>query len=394
MARTPKTRTARPLFPNAGVDAWYRTELQKMVRAMSQDMLDRIRAAWHEAGPGLAQDTAPALTAAGVIFRAAGRILLLQRADGTGWGWPGGGVEVGETPEQAARREVLEEISEKYDGPLQFYCVQDWRNVRFVTYVADLPDPFSIDVVLNHEHTATRWVTMEEALAMNLHPGPRATLGIGMAQDAKRLTPAILLDRALSKWGGLWIHRFNVASDKLARQFATKSKRATEAGMMAQLKEAGFTVKFKPTKAIRNAFDAVAAENVGLIRSIPQKYLADVQQTVWQGVASGSDLATVADTIQQKYGIAHRRAALIARDQNHKAKAAIEKANRLEVGITAADWQHSHAGKDPRPTHVAMNGQRYDIAKGMWDSAVQKYIWPGTEINCRCSDRPVIPGFD
>jgi uncharacterized protein with gpF-like domain len=91
--------------------------------------------------------------------------------------------------------------------------------------------------------------------------------------------------------------------------------------------------------------------------------------------------------------VTHRRAALIARDQNAKAKAAIERAEREELGITEAVWQHSHAGVEPRPTHVAMDQQRYTVTQGMWDSEVQKYIWPGTEINCRCTDRAVIPGF-
>jgi uncharacterized protein with gpF-like domain len=53
------------------------------------------------------------------------------------------------------------------------------------------------------------------------------------------------------------------------------------------------------------------------------------------------------------------------------------------LGITEGIWLHSHAGRTPRPTHVAMNGKRYLISKGMWDSAVKKFIWPGEEINCR-----------
>lgn len=222
----------------------------------------------------------------------------------------------------------------------------------------------------------------------------RAWKAAGLAQDAKRPTPAILLERALTKWGGLWTHRLNTASRKIAVQFATKSKRATQAAMSKQLRDAGFTIKFKPTRQIKTAYEAVVAEQVGLIKSIPQKYLGDVQTAVFQNVMQGSDLAALTDQIQAKYGIAHRRAALIARDQNHKAFAAIQRAERLEAGIDEAEWFHSHAGKDPRESHLKMNKKRYKIQKGMWDYAVQRYIWPGTEVNCRCTDAPVIPGFD
>jgi len=54
---------------------------------------------------------------------------------------------------------------------------------------------------------------------------------------------------------------------------------------------------------------------------------------------------------------------------------------------------HSGAGKHPRPTHVAMNGKKYDVNIGMWDEAVKRWVYPGEGINCRCISRPVISGF-
>ncbi|PKB79261.1 MAG: hypothetical protein BZY88_14275 [SAR202 cluster bacterium Io17-Chloro-G9] len=51
------------------------------------------------------------LTAAtnGVIFDGQGRVLLQKRADNGFWGLPGGVIDIGETVEQGAVREVLEE---------------------------------------------------------------------------------------------------------------------------------------------------------------------------------------------------------------------------------------------------------------------------------------------
>ncbi len=47
--------------------------------------------------------------AGGCIFNEVGEILLQRRGDSNKWGFPGGAVELGETPEMAAIREAKEE---------------------------------------------------------------------------------------------------------------------------------------------------------------------------------------------------------------------------------------------------------------------------------------------
>lgn len=47
--------------------------------------------------------------AGGCIFNEKGEVLLQRRGDFGKWGFPGGAVELGETPEQATIREVKEE---------------------------------------------------------------------------------------------------------------------------------------------------------------------------------------------------------------------------------------------------------------------------------------------
>jgi uncharacterized protein with gpF-like domain len=222
-----------------------------------------------------------------------------------------------------------------------------------------------------------------------------AWIDSGMATDANAKRPSsLLVEKALSQWGAAWTNRINEGSRKIAWDFAARNASATDAGVKRSLADAGFTVKFRPTKASKDVLRAVLAENVGLIKSIPQKYLTEVQTVVWQGVMAGSDLRTMSDQLAHRYGVTFRRAALIARDQNAKAKAAMERARREEVGLENAVWMHTDAGVDPRWSHKnEMNGNEYPISEGMWDPMVKKYVWPGTEINCRCVDKAVIPGF-
>lgn len=206
--------------------------------------------------------------------------------------------------------------------------------------------------------------------------------------------PSLLLRSALRKWGGLWVSKFDKLSLDLGQQFARKSFNLTQTQMRSAFKDAGFTVKFEPTPASRAAYQAVVAEQVNLIKSIPQQYLKDVESKVWGSVMKGADMHALSVDLRKTYGITRDRAAIIARDQNNKAKAILEKTRREELGITRAIWQHSAGGKVPRATHVAMSGKAYAIAQGMYDSNEKKYVLPGELINCRCTSRAVIEAFE
>lgn len=209
-----------------------------------------------------------------------------------------------------------------------------------------------------------------------------------LAQDDD---PVVVLRTVMRVWGRIWQKRFDDMAKEIAALFADRSQRHLDVAMRKRLKDAGFTVSFRPTERMVSAYRAVVAENVNLIRSIPREFLKDVESAVWASVMHGGSMSELSTTIREKYGVTYRRAALIARDQVAKSKAVMENARRADLGITEAVWQHSSAGKEPRPTHVAMNGKRFTIADGMYDSAEGRKVQPGELINCRCTSRAVIP---
>ena len=215
---------------------------------------------------------------------------------------------------------------------------------------------------------------------------PRMAALVEQAQDA---SPSAKIKKVLDELARRWTDRFNEYAPKLAEAYLQGAFKASDSAFRAALKEAGWAVDFKMTPAVRDAFNASLEENVGLIRSIPEKYLQQVEGTVMRSYSAGRDLATMVKDLKQLYPAASHRAELIARDQSNKANAVVNRARQMELGITEAIWMHSHAGKNPRPDHVAANGKRYKIAEGCLISGV--YIQPGEEINCRCTSRAVLP---
>lgn len=217
-----------------------------------------------------------------------------------------------------------------------------------------------------------------------------------MAGDDLRYqgSPSMVMQRVMDRLSRKWQKRFDTAAPMLAKYFTTDIAKRNDRAMMAGLKKAGFAIEFKMTAQVNDVLRATMAEQIGLIRSIAQQHMTEVQGLVMRSVAKGGDLGELSKELRQRYGITRRRAEFIASDQNSKATATINRVRQEGLGITEAVWKHSHAGKTPRPSHVAADGTVYKIKEGWADPALDgKRIWPGTEPRCRCFSRPVLTGL-
>lgn len=113
--------------------------------------------------------------AAGVCYLSGNSVLLLLRSPGAGdfpltWCFPAGSIDEGETPEQAAIRESMEEVGHTPEGELRLI---DW-NEGFSTFINVVAEQFT--PTLNDEHIGYVWVPMS-ALPQAMHPGCALTLG-------------------------------------------------------------------------------------------------------------------------------------------------------------------------------------------------------------------------
>lgn len=212
-----------------------------------------------------------------------------------------------------------------------------------------------------------------------------------MAMDA---SPAVFMRDAMKKLAKRWQKRFDDVAAKLADRFAGQAQKNSDVSLYNALDTAGMTVQFTMTPAMNNALQATITENVGLIKSIPEQYLAQVEGLVMRSVGRGRDLSYLTDELQKRYGITRRRAAFIALDQNNKATSVMQAARQQSIGIEEGEWAHSGAGKHPRHSHVKAGKEkkRFRLDKGCYIDG--EWIFPGQLPGCKCGWRPIIPGLN
>jgi 8-oxo-dGTP diphosphatase len=120
---------------------------------------------------------------AGTVIHRRGRMLVIKRAEEPHlglWTYPGGMVEKGESPAEAAEREALEEVGLEVEIEDVFYVASylpaelgrgRWNQVVVIDYLAK---PVGGRVVLNGESSGFRWVLPSEMDALETTPQMRS----------------------------------------------------------------------------------------------------------------------------------------------------------------------------------------------------------------------------
>ena len=116
---------------------------------------------------------------AAIIHDEEGRIFATQRGYGPmkdGWEFPGGKMESGETPEEALKREIWEELETRIEVEQLFKTIDyDYPDFHLTMhcYICKIE---SGKLTLK-EHEAARWLTKEQLSSINWLPADRSIIG-------------------------------------------------------------------------------------------------------------------------------------------------------------------------------------------------------------------------
>lgn len=198
-----------------------------------------------------------------------------------------------------------------------------------------------------------------------------------------------------------WYKIFEKKAREMSRWLADTVKKRTRKDILNQLKKIGMVIEPHFTDAEVKITNSIVEWGISLIKTIPQDYLRNVQETLSEAARQG-DRAAIKEAIVEKFEHplvqteeqAERRAELIAKDQVQKATQEFSRENAKAYGATKAEWIHIPGQYTSRITHIHMDGRIFDIDVGLYDEDVGEYVKPGQLPYCMCSASYIFPGTE
>lgn len=121
--------------------------------------------------PGVTKKRATWVPVVAALIRRQGKVLVGQRPEGASlakaWEFPGGKIELGESPEEALARELREELGVEAEiGPLKMVGTHTYGKTGILFLFYDVR--YWKGQIKPQQHMDLRWVTPKELTTMDL----------------------------------------------------------------------------------------------------------------------------------------------------------------------------------------------------------------------------------
>ena len=150
-----------------------------------------------------------------------------------------------------------------------------------------------------------------------------------------------------------------------------------------QLSQALGADVFVNDPAQAETIQAFTRENVRRIRSLPMSFHDDVEDIITRGFRQGRSVDWLREQISERFGVAQRRAALIADDQVNKLNGQLTRNRQVTAGVDSYRWR-TRRDRRVRPAHAEREGSIFS-----WDDPPDGGH-PGEAVRCRCDAEPVL----
>lgn len=137
---------------------------------------------------------------------------------------------------------------------------------------------------------------------------------------------------------------------------------------------------------LTEALDAAVKRSASLITGLSDETAAGVEKLTRQALTQGRSAQNLRKDLTKQFGIADRRAKVIARDQLATLNSDLNRLRHEQAGVTTYQWTTSHDER-VRPLHRRLDGARYRYGES---TGAEGGLAPGQPIMCRCVARAVV----
>lgn len=178
-----------------------------------------------------------------------------------------------------------------------------------------------------------------------------------------------------------------VASETASRILDLEAKRHTETFMATAKRSLGIDLRAVVTQEdLAEYLQTKAAENAALIQNLSEDMVKRIETTVYQNSIAGNSVTTLRKQLTEQFGIADRRAKLIATDQTNKLNSDLNRIRQQQAGVTSYRWMTSHDER-VRELHRRLDGKTYKWGQA---TGAEGGLPPGQPIRCRCVARGIV----
>jgi SPP1 gp7 family putative phage head morphogenesis protein len=178
-----------------------------------------------------------------------------------------------------------------------------------------------------------------------------------------------------------------IAEEMASRIFRVEGKRHTEKWLQSVRSAIGIDIgAVIAQEDLEDVLRLAAKRNASLIRNLSQTTVQRVERAAYDAVANGTTVKQFTKQLTKEFGIADRRAQLIARDQIIKLTSTMNRVRHEQAGVTKYQWSSSHDEK-VRGLHRAIDGDIYEYGK---PTEAEDGLPPGMPPNCRCIARAYV----
>lgn len=191
-----------------------------------------------------------------------------------------------------------------------------------------------------------------------------------------------------------WYPRFKALGKEIGDVLAEKADARTRRQILGKLHEYGLEINPATWEPADEAIKLFKEQNEKTIKAAAMSACAKAEATLSAAFDAGRTEAEMTDRMTGVKVWCDVRAELIAKNSSNQATQLLALANAKSCGIQKGRWIHVPGHFSSRKTHIEFDRKEFDLAEGMYDEDVKKFVHPGELPYCNCQFQVIVPGFN